>query len=337
MSDRWSDRALHNQERWIAASVESLMPEVDELVVRRRRGVRRDRRDPRSLCTDTGFSHVHAQARGVSEAYNAAVRATRADVILIQGGDDLSMPGRGARTAAALSDADTTLVHSLPIVIDAVDRRLPADAAGEFIAGATMRDPLPYLFNTGNFVCAPSVGVRRTDYVDAGGFPTNLRRSRTTPCGGARRAGAVPLRSRAARALPQARLQSVAGGNRVDSTRLRREAAENALIRNRFLDHAESATLTRIAPTPGAPGAGPLTRDEQALLVRLAHCDTVLVRRGLSDLFDRLADEGDSVLSRLGISRSHLSVFARPCRPFEPLSGLGPGEGPAERLGCPAL
>lgn len=305
--------SAHNQERWIAASVESLLPEVDELVVVDDGSADATGEILASLAGRHGFRLItHAEARGVSEAYNAAVRATDAEIILIQGGDDVAVHGRGARTAATLSDATVTLVHSLPVVIDALGRRLPADAAGEFMAGATMKDPLPYLFNTGNYICAPSAGLRRRDYLDAGGFPSNIDALQDyalwleLAVRGRFRCDPEPLVHYRKHA---SNLSREATG--VDSTRRRREAAEDAWIRNRFLDRADSASLARIVPTPGRPGAGDLTRDEQALLARLVNGDAVLVRRGLNDLFDRLADEGDGVLARLGISRSDIAVLAR--------------------------
>lgn len=305
--------SAHNQERWIAASLESLLPEVDELVVVDDGSTDRSGEIIASISNRYGFQVItHAEPRGVSEAYNAAVRAIDAEVILIQGGDDVSVSGRGARTATALADAGTVLVHSLPIVIDAVDRLLPADCAGEFLAGATITDPLPYLFNTGNYICAPSVGMRREDYIGAGGFPSNVEALQDYALW-------LELASRGRFHFdpePLVRYRKHASNlsrevTGVDSTRSRREAAEDAWIRNRFLDRADSATLTRVAPTPGTSRAGPLTRDDQALLLRVTHHDAVLVRRGLSDLLDRLAADGDAALSQLGIQRSDLSDFAR--------------------------
>jgi glycosyltransferase involved in cell wall biosynthesis len=316
--------SAHNQERWIAASIESLLPEVDELIVVDDGSADGTGAVIASLAARHGFRVItNTRARGVSEAYNAAVRATEAEVLLIQGGDDVAIAGRGARTAAALRDAGITLVHSLPIVIDALGRRLPEDAAGEFLAGATMKDPLPYLFNTGNYVCAPSAGLRRRDYLDAGGFPSNVDALQDyalwleLAARGGFQCEPEPL---VQYRKHTSNLSREATG--VDSRRRRREAAEDAWIRNRFLDRADPETLARVAPTPGSPHAGKLTRDEQAMLVRLSHEDNVIVRRGLSDLFDLLADEGDGALSRLGISRSDLGIFASRAD-HSGLAGLG--------------
>jgi hypothetical protein len=255
----------------------------------------------------------------VSEAYNEAVRATDADIVLIQGGDDRALPGRRARTQQALADPGTILVHSLPTVIDAVDRRLPDDVAGEFSQGrkrddflrwASTEDPLPHLFNVGNYICAPTVGLRRRDYLDFGGFPSNIDALQDyalwleLASHGRFTCDPEPLVEYRKHTT---NLSREASG--LDSSRIRRESAENEWIRNRFLDRASNETLARIAPTPGSSGA-PITRDEQALLVRLSHPDPLLVRRGLHDLFSMLADEGDSVLTRLGIPRQALTEFA---------------------------
>jgi GT2 family glycosyltransferase len=329
--------SAHNQERWIAASIESLLPEVDELVVVDDGSADGTGEIVASLARRHGFVLVtNTQPRGVSEAYNEAIRATSADVVLIQGGDDVAVSGRGARTLAALEDPGVTLVHSLPVVIDAEGRRLPPDAAGEFLAGATMGDPLPYLFNTGNYVCAPSTGLRRSEYLDAGGFPSNIDALQDyalwleLAARGRFHCDPEPL---VHYRKHSSNLSREASG--VDSARRRREAAEDAWIRNRFLDRADQETLTRVAPTPGSPDAGPVTRDEQAMLVRLTHRDGVIVRRGLSDLFDLLADEGDGALSRLGIARSDLSVFATRAD-HTGLAGLGRSRALLSALGVDA-
>lgn len=304
--------SAHNQERWIEEAITSLLPEVDELVV-----VDDGSRDGTgdiiaALADRHGFAVItHEQARGVSEAYNAAVRATDAGVVLIQGGDDVALAGRGARTVAALRDPHVVLVYSLPVVIDALGRLLPADAAGEFFVSGTVADPLSHLFNMGNYICAPSVGLRRDDYLDAGGFPSNIEELQDYALWlelGARGRFHCDPEPLVQYRKHTSNLSRAASG--VDSPRRRRRAAESAWVRNRFLDRADAAALTRVAPTPGDPDAGPLTRDEQALLVRLAHRDPVIVRRGLSDLFDLLADEGDAVLTRLGVPRSALAALA---------------------------
>ncbi len=304
--------SAHNQQRWIATSIESLLPEVDELIVVDDGSADESAAIIKQLADRHQFRFIrNTEARGVSEAYNEAVDSTDADILLIQGGDDQAIPGRGARSEAALSNPDTILVYSLPTVIDAVGRRLPEDSAPEFLPGATMEDPLPYLFNVSNYICAPSTALRRRDYVDHGGFPSNIDALQDyalwleLASWGRFACESTPLveyRKHTANLSRQ-----VSG---VDSQRRRREAAENEWIRNRFLDRASSATLSRIAPTPGTAGSEALSRDEQALLIRLTHSDPLLVRRGLHDLFSLLAAEGDSVLTRLGIPRSSLTSFA---------------------------
>jgi hypothetical protein len=330
--------STHNQERWIAASIESLIREVDELVVVDDGSSDGTGDIIASLSRRHGFQViVHAQARGVSEAYNAAVRATSAEVI--------PHPGRRRRVAArercTLSCSPVgRRGHDVGAQPAGRDRRRGSSAAGRRGGGVHRRShdegPLPYLLNTGNYFCAPSVGVRRADYLDAGGFPSNI--DALQDCAlwlelaarGRFHCDPEPLvRYR----KHSSNLSREATG--LDTIRRRRGAAEDAWVRNRFLDRADSAALRRIAPTPGSPGAGPLSRDDQALLVRLAHRAT-LVRRGLNDLFDRLADEGPAALDRLGISRADLSVLAGRAD-HSGLAGLGRARALLSAVGAPGL
>lgn len=65
---------------------------------------------------------------------------------------------------------ETVVSYSYPVVIDAEDLILPDSAANEFFENSITDFPLGRLYLQGNFICAPSVCLRRVDFIDAGGF-----------------------------------------------------------------------------------------------------------------------------------------------------------------------
>lgn len=303
--------SAHTQAPWIEEAVRTLHSEVDELVVVDDRSRDSTPEILRSLASELRFTLIeHSEALGVSASYNEAVEAIDAEIVLIQGGDDRTLPGRAAATAAALSDPAIRLVDSLPLVIDAAGLVLPAETAGEFLTARESGDVLGHLFSVGNFVCAPAVGVRRADYLSAGGFPLAIDLLqdyalwlRLLEEGGFRRLPdpVVEYRKHASNA---SREQSG-----IDTPQLRRSAAERDWIRNRFLDTASRATIHRLGPIPGRPAASELSREDAALLLRLASGDRALTRRGLSDLFTLLGQE-PGALARLGIDRAELGSLS---------------------------
>jgi glycosyltransferase involved in cell wall biosynthesis len=329
--------AAHNQERYIREAVLSLRAEVDELVV-----VDDGSRDGTSvvLADLEGSADIrvlrHDEPRGVSVAYNHAVESVDADVLLIQGGDDVTLPGRRAASVAALADASVTLVHSLPRVIDGAGSVLPDEAAGEFFVELAPSELLSRLFNIGNYVCAPSAAVRRVDYVAAGGFPPGIDLLQDYALW-------LELAVHGAfHRTPEPLVEYRKHGSNlsreyvgVDSDRRRRYFAELAWIRDRFVDRASADVLHRLRPLPPAPPDGePWTRDELALLLRLGHSDRPLVRRGLADLFDLAVAHGDEGLKRLGLTRRDLDRLAS-IADHEGLGQLGRVRAIARDLGRP--
>jgi glycosyltransferase involved in cell wall biosynthesis len=305
--------AAHDQENYIGEAVASLAREVDELVV-----VDDGSRDgtPRvlaGLAADLGIRVLrHEEPRGVSVAYNRAVEAVAADIVLIQGGDDVTLPGRREHSVRALEDRRVSLVYSLPRVIDGDGVVLPDDAAAEFFVDVSPDAVLPRLFDIGNFICAPTAAVRREDYLAAGGFPVGIDLLQDhalwleLAVGGGFHRTSEPLVEYRKHASNVSR--EYVG---VDSTRRRRHAAELSWIRDTFLDTASSEVLHRLRPLPMThEGAEPWTRDELALLLRITHSDRSLIRRGLSDLFGVVAAGGDVALAHLGLGRRDLERLA---------------------------
>ncbi|MFT4285222.1 MAG: glycosyltransferase [Protaetiibacter sp.] len=333
--------SAHNQVRYIGEAARSLAAEVDELVV-----VDDGSQDGtyellQGLEAEGVLRLIrHEEPHGVSEAFNAAVDAVEAEVIFIQGGDDRTLPGRREASLEALARPHALLAYSLPVVIDEEGRELPADAAGEFAAGASLDDPLRYLVDVGNFICAPSVALRAADYRASGGFPPGIDLLQDF---------ALWLELAARGALVRTDVPVVAYRKHatnlsreyvgVDTPRRRRYAAEIEWILDGFLSRADMDALQRLSDLPDEAG---LDRDEAAMLVRLGHRDRKVLRRGVSELMTRVAREGSVVLERYGLDRKavddlvlradhdSLSELGRARAAVRALTELGAGRIPAD-------
>lgn len=303
---------VFNQVRWVEAAVTSMLAEVDELVVVDDASTDGTVPVLESLREQHGFTLVlQGQTAGVSAACNTAMRAVTAEIVLLQGGDDRTLPGRGERSRSALDDPAVSLVYSLPTVIDADDHVLPADAAQEFEAGSSLDDPIRYLFTVGNVICAPSTAFRRADYLDKGGFPEGIDLLQDYALW--LQLASVGRLERVEEPLVEYRKHATNLSREytgIDTLRQRRHAAELAWVRNRFLDSAPSSVMERIGAVGGLASSSPLDRDDLALLVRLGHSSRPLIRRGLDDLFTRVAEEGLAVLDRFGLERADLDRLA---------------------------
>ena len=92
----------------------------------------------------------------------------------MQGGDDVSMNHRAKTQLAILDDPKITVAYSLPLLINRYSHHLPNSAGSEFFRERLHGDIFAELFFVGNFICAPSVAMRTTDYLELGGFPVNV-------------------------------------------------------------------------------------------------------------------------------------------------------------------
>ena len=168
--------ASFNQANFIEEAVESLAGQVDEIVVI----------DDQS--TDGTYEKLEnlkkklqnlvlikeEQRLGVSQAYNHAVEISSGDILVIQGGDDVSMPNRVRLQVEALQIPSTSLTYSLPVVINSHSAVMSDELGAEFFRKREFQSDLSELFFNGNFLCAPSVSMRRHDFLRHGGFPVNV-------------------------------------------------------------------------------------------------------------------------------------------------------------------
>ena len=328
--------ATYNQRQYIVEAVNGLVDQVDELIV-----IDDASSDDTTAVLRTLDHHANLRVirnetqLGVSRSYNRAVDATDADVLLIQGGDDRSLPGRAARSVAALSDPAVSLAYSVPTVIDAEGTALPAALASEFLAGQADIDPLVVLFFQGNFVCAPAAAMRRADYVGSGGFRAGLDLLQDYDLW-----LALAAEGRFA-VLDEPVVEYRKHGTNlsreyvgIDSPKQRRFAAEQESIRNGFLSRASSATLERIAGHLGLDLGrfSRLSAEERIVQIQLSHHDRLVLRRGVAYLYDAAREpDGEERLARLGLSLADLTRFAV-LADHDNLAGVTQAFGSAEAL-----
>lgn len=306
--------ATFNQERYIADAVLSLVDQVDEVIVIDDASMDNTRGVLASLrASNLRIIHNEVQL-GVSDSYNRAVAASSADVLLIQGGDDRSLPQRAERQVAALSDPAVSLAYSLPRIIDARGARLPSSLGTEFLIGREKFDPLNFLYFVTNYICAPSVAVRRSDYVRNGGFRRglDLLQDYDLWLSLAAEGRFVALPSPVVE-YRKHDLNLSRDYVDIDSPRQRRLSSEMEFIRNRFLNHADTATLHRLAAYQALDLArfDELTHQEKVTLIQLSHGDKLLLRRGVAFLFEAAGEADASArFERLGLTLSDLERFA---------------------------
>lgn len=327
--------ATFNQERYIAEAVESLAPQVDEIVVVDDASTDGTRAVLDSLATPNLVVLSNPHQLGVSRSFGRAVDGTRSDILIIQGGDDRSLESRVATQVAALADPGVALAYSVPTVINGTGQTLPPELSAEFLIGIDSDDPLEFLFFEANFLCAPSVAVRRVDYLGLGGFPAGLDLLQDY---------ALWLQLAAMgsfRRLPSPVVEYRKHGSNlsreyvgVDAPKERRLAAEMEFIRNDFLVRASESVRTRLAASRDLDLATFAVLDpaEQIAVLQLAHPDKLILRRGLAFAFGAAgAPDPDARLARLGLTMRDLSTLAI-AADHENLDGVGRALGAVRTL-----
>jgi len=306
--------AAYNHEAYVAEAVLSLIDQVDEVIVVDDHSTDGTLDALRSVRAENLTVLSNDSQMGVSRSFNRAVDAARGAVILIQGGDDRSLPDRAATQIAALDDPEVSLTASLPRVISARGDALPDSVAGEFWSGPGTRDVLAHLFAVGNFICAPAVAVRRADYVKHGGFRAGIDLLQdyllwlklavvgsfdisSNPVVEYRKHGSNLSREYVGLSAP----------------RQRRLDAELQFCRNHFLDSTSREARRRLAADSGLDlrSFDFLSDEEQSAVIRLCHPDKLVVRRGLDFVLEmagtRNSEEG---LARLGLVHADIDRLA---------------------------
>lgn len=120
--------------------------------------------------------HHNTRRHGLPGNWNRCLELARGDYVCVFHQDDLMLPENLAHKVRALdADPAVTLVHSAAEVLAAADAPTPTPSwdgpADEILEGPAC---LRRLVLEGNFICCPSVVVRRRPLVETGGFYEKL-------------------------------------------------------------------------------------------------------------------------------------------------------------------
>ncbi|WP_238542449.1 glycosyltransferase family 2 protein [Sphingomonas sp. PAMC 26621] len=122
-----------------------------------------------------GVRVLQGPRQGPSQAMNMAMAEATGDIFLLQSGDDLSSPVRAEAQVRALAKAD--LHATFPTLIDGEGGVLADSAFPVFFRAHSVTDMgmlFKSLYEDGNFLCASSVGLRRSAWERLGGFHPGL-------------------------------------------------------------------------------------------------------------------------------------------------------------------
>lgn len=290
--------ATYNHEQFIERSVLSLASQVDEIVVVDDYSSDTTLEVLNRLKIDNLTVIANESNRGVSESFNVAVNSTQADFIFIQGGDDCSIPGRVRTQLRSFSEYPETVVsYSYPVVIDAKDFVLPNSAANEFFENSDTDFPLGHLYLQGNYICAPSVCLRRGDFVDAGGFNPSSKFLQDFDLwldladkGSFTRVENPVVKYRKHASNLSGEYLSVRNHNRA------RYALELEYILDRTIKRLSRSSLEKLALCIGIPSKTiqRTDREELEILVLLSSPQPSQVRRGIHRLMDVLVENSNN-------------------------------------------
>ncbi|HEY0258745.1 MAG TPA: glycosyltransferase [Lacisediminihabitans sp.] len=309
MSPRFSTTgviATYNQSAFVAEAVASLADQVDELVVVD------DASSDDTVAVLGGLPHsnlrlVRNERRlGVSRSFNVGVEMGTGEIVVIQGGDDRSTPDRVERQLRSFDDPHVVLSASVPRVLNEFGAVLPDWCASEFFPDTRIPDTLVHLFSLGNLICAPSVSLRRSDYLDLGGFHAGLDHLQDYHLWlrlaerGTFDILPVPVVEYRKHTTNLSRVHLD-----IDSPRSRRIWTETEFVLTDFLERSRPETLVRLGAAGGVEPErfSRLVHEEQVGLLELLHQNRLLVRRGLAFVLRRLGEkDGEESLARMGLS-----------------------------------
>lgn len=168
--------AAHNHESFVYSALASLAVQADEVIVVDDASKDNTWKEIARACSDhpNVRSFRNATQLGVSESVNQAVAQSEAEILFFSGSDDESIPGRVEHQSGILSNPDIAITGSLPVVINALGLTMSLSEAPEFQLPSNSSDHLEKLFFDGNFICAPSVAMRRSTWLELGGYREGL-------------------------------------------------------------------------------------------------------------------------------------------------------------------
>jgi glycosyltransferase involved in cell wall biosynthesis len=304
--------ASFNQAEYILEAVSSLVGHVDEVIV-----VDDASTDATGDVLDgMSFDNLRVlhneSSQGVSRSFNRAIAQSSSDLILIQGGDDRSLPDRAELQNAAMADPSVAMVYSDPRVINTAGRFLPNWLAPEFHPDPA--DPLAALALGNNYICAPSVAFRRIDFLEVGGFHAGLDLLQDHDLW-LRLAERGDLRKLNVPVVEYRKHGRNASRDyvRLDSPKQRRIRVEQEFVYNHFLRNANAQSRIRISRAIGLNTVAFAAMDprDQVTVIQLSHPDRLVLRRGLSYLLELAGGrDPEAAFARLGLTLRDLNRFS---------------------------
>jgi glycosyltransferase involved in cell wall biosynthesis len=304
--------AAFNHEEYILEAVTSLVGQVDEVIV-----VDDASTDATGkVLAGMSFDNLHVlhndSSQGVSRSFNRAIAEASSHLILIQGGDDRSLPNRAGLQEAAMRDASVTMVYSNPSVINSAGRLLHDWLAPEFHREPA--DPLAALALGNNYICAPSVSFRRIDFLEVGGFHAGLDLLQDQDLW-LRLAERGDLRKLTVPVVEYRKHGKNASRDyvRLDSPKQRRIRVEQEFVYNHFLRNANAQSRLRICRAIGLDTVAfaAMEPHDQVTVIQLSHPDRLVLRRGLSHLLELAGGrDPEASFARLGLTLRDLGRFS---------------------------
>lgn len=169
----------YNHEHFIDESIESLLEQkyasLEIIIVD---DSSRDSTVARASKYEAHGVRVHLKKNGgPSSAINFGCRLATGDILALQSGDDISLPGRIEAQVEFIQGARTDIVWSVPRLIDDTGATLRNSVFPFFFKKYDVSSPATvfrHLFYDGNFVCAPAVSMTREVWERTGAFHEGL-------------------------------------------------------------------------------------------------------------------------------------------------------------------
>jgi glycosyltransferase involved in cell wall biosynthesis len=166
----------YNHERFIYSAISSLAEQVDELVVVDDNSSDKTWMEIERAKLD--FPNVRSfrntQKLGVSGCVNRAVEMTNGEILIFLGSDDEALPGRVQRQAQIVIDPRVSIAASMPEVIGETGLTLTRSHAPEFVLRRPHLSVASQLVFEGNFVCSPSIAMRKSVWNKLSGYRLGL-------------------------------------------------------------------------------------------------------------------------------------------------------------------
>lgn len=168
--------AAYNHQDFVFEAIQSLATQVDQVSIVD--DCSSDSTWQEILRAKRAFNNVVAVRNtsnlGVSRSVNLAVGACNAEILLFLGSDDVAKPDRASRQIRTLSETGSLAAVCRPQIINHLSEPLDEWTAPEFMDSVEESELLFRLVFQGNFLCAPSMAIKKSTFLEIGGFKPGL-------------------------------------------------------------------------------------------------------------------------------------------------------------------